>query len=837
MATTTLAPTKISHWKRWRWVLLLPIALVIAMAVLAAWFYFLARASLPQVDGVAKVAGLAQQVTVIRDGYGVPHIQAENLPDLLFAQGYVTAQDRFWQMDMTRRFAAGELAEALGKDFVKTDREQRILSLRQVAERSVASLSPTDRAQLEAYVRGVNAYLADYRNRLPMEFRILRYSPRPWAMVDSFLVGASMAQNLSHDLFESELSREKIVRRIRPELAADIYPNTSWRDRPPGSPSSFGSSGKLTSRAQRGIRSLYPEPFRGSGSGEGSLPSAASQGVPGVARNSLLGPPTSTQLTSGLAGDENMPPGSNNWVVSGAHTVSGKPLLSNDMHLGHRIPNIWFEAHLTAGDFDVAGVTLPGTPFVIVGHNRRIAWGFTNLGPDVEDIYIETFNDKGEYLTPSGWRAPERRREVIHVKGAQDVSFDVLTTRHGPVATELMAGETRPIALKWTAYDPEGLTFVFGEVNAARNWDEFRRAFSHFRLPGQNVVYADVDGHIGYQATGAIPIRKSGNGALPVSGSDDSHEWTGYIPFDELPRLFDPPSGVIATANSVASTKDDRHAISNEWGSPYRTERIYQMLEAKPKLAAADMLEIQNDIYSDVELLFAKKFAAAVDASRTASPRSREAADILRKWDGRFTKESAAATLVSMVRRQLMLMLLEAKAGPMLARQYTWYRSTVALENLLSNQPRAWLPPKYSTYEELITAAVEVAVSDPSAPQDLKTWARGRAFPLEIQHPVLGKIPLLNRFTGPGTVPQSGSGQTVKQVGRRFGPSERLTVDFADFDASTLNIVNGESGNFLSPHYNDQWPLWYEARTKSLPFTVEAIAKAKIHTLRLQPAK
>ena len=813
MATTTLAPTRVSRWKRWRWVLLLPISLVTAIVALAAWFYFLARAFLPQVDGVAKVAGLARPVNVMRDGYGVPHIQAENLTDLLFAQGYVTAQDRFWQMDMTRRFAAGELAEALGKDYVKTDREQRILSLSQVAERSVAHLSPTERAHLEAYVHGVNAYLEDYRYRLPIEFRVLRYSPRPWTMVDSFLVGASMAQTLSHDLFESELSREKIVRRIGPELAADIYPNSSWRARPPG------------------------ETAKRSGSEKQAGASFKPVGLPRYARNDNWDAWAEFNLRSGSRDLETLVPGSNNWVVSGAHTVTGKPLLSNDMHLGQRIPNIWYEAHLTAGEFDVAGVTLPGTPYVIVGHNRRIAWGFTNLGPDVEDIYIETFNDNREYLTPGGWRTPERRHEVIHVKGGKDVEFDVLSTRHGPIATELMPGETRPIALKWTAYDPEGLTFVFGEVNTARNWEEFRRAFSHFRLPGQNVVYADVDGHIGYQATGAVPIRTSGDGALPVPGADDSHEWVGYIPFDDLPHVFDPPSGVIATANSVASEKNDRHLISNEWGSPYRTERIYQMLEAKPKLAGADMLEIQNDVYSDVDLLFAKKFVAAVDASKAASARAREAANILRNWDGRFTKESAAATLESVIRRHLMLMLLEAKAGPVLARQYTWYRSTVALENLLTAQPKTWLPAKFPTYQELITAAVETAVSDPSAPGDLKTWARGPAFPLEIQHPVLGKVPFLNRFTGLGTVPQSGSGQTVKQVGRRFGPSERLTVDFASFDASTLNIVNGQSGNFLSPHYNDQWPLWYEARTKSLPFTMEAVAKAQAHKLVLQPAK
>jgi penicillin G amidase len=552
-------------------------------------------------------------------------------------------------------------------------------------------------------------------------------------------------------------------------------------------------------------------------------------GVPRCARNDAV--------NGDRIEDHEIIPGSNNWVVSGAHSVTGKPLLSNDMHLGHRIPNIWYEAHLTAGDFDVAGVTLPGTPFVIVGHNRRIAWGFTNLGPDVEDIFIETFNDRGEYLTPAGWKQPERRHEVIRVKNARDVELEVLTTRHGPIATELMPGETRQIALKWTVYDADGLTFPFGEMNAARNWDEFRRALSRFRAPGQNVVYADVDGHIGYQATGAIPIRASGNGAMPVSGSDDAHEWTGYIQFDELPRVLDPPSGILATANGRITADGDARVLSNEWGSPYRTERIYKVLESKPKLAGADMLALQNDIYSDVDLWFAKQFAAAVDANKAASPRAREAAELLRAWDGHFTKQSAAATLVTVSRRHLMRMLLEAKLGPALARQYTWYSSSVALENLLTTRPKEWLPARYSSYNALLAAAMEMAVTDPASPSKIKDWRRGPGFPLELRHPVFGLIPLLQRWTGPGIVEQSGSPLTVKQVGRRFGPSERMTVDFADLDASTLNIVTGQSGNFLSSHYMDQWPLWYEGRTKTLPFSAQAVEKSAVHNLVLEPSR
>src|SRR5208337_1417210 len=262
---------------------------------------------------------------------------------------------------------------------------------------------------------------------------------------------------------------------------------------------------------------------------------------PGRTGGTPVAPPTTLEEADSFR------PGSNNWVVSGQHTVSGKPLLSNDMHLDHQMPNLWFEAHLKSGNFDVAGVTLPGIPFVIVGHNQRIGWGFTNVGPTVEDDFIEEFNAQGQYKTSTGWAEPQHRQETIHVKDKSDITLDVISTRHGPIITDLIPGETRKIALRWTLQDGEGL--VFFDVNSAQNWEEFRKAFSNLFAPGQNVVYADVEGHIGYQATGRVPIRAAGDGSLPVSGSDDAHEWTGWIPFDEMPRVYDPPDGIIATAN------------------------------------------------------------------------------------------------------------------------------------------------------------------------------------------------------------------------------------------------------------------------------------------------
>ena len=444
------------------------------------------------------------------------------------------------------------------------------------------------------------------------------------------------------------------------------------------------------------------------------------------------------------AADERLLPGSNNWVVSGAHTASGKPLLSNDMHLDLRIPNVWYEAHLMAGDFDVAGVTLPGVPFVIVGHNRYIAWGFTNLGPNVEDVYLEQFNDKGEYLTPQGWVAPQHRKEIIQVKGEREVNLDVLTTRHGPIITELVPGEKRPVALKWVIYDPSVSNTVFFDVDSAKNWQEFRAAFSHFGAPGQNVVYADVDGHIGYQATGTIPIRAAGDGSVPVPGDDDSHEWTGYVPFDQLPSVYDPPSGIIATANGRIAPDGYPYALSFEWMAPYRTERIYKLLNARKKFTPADMLAIQTDIVSEFDRYCAERFVYAIDHTPKASPRAKQAADLMRNWDGTMTTDSAAPSIAYFSRKKLQELLLKPKIGDEW-KDYRWWMSTVWLENVLAHQPERWLPSDYANYDELLTAAVQAAVDDAETPRSLTLWKWGRVHRVDIQHPFWSHFPILKK--------------------------------------------------------------------------------------------
>ena len=807
MATTPAAVSS-STWRRglWRIAGFVAALLLIACLAVAATLYFIARSALPQRDGALAVSGLGAKVTVKRDVRGVPTIEAQNLHDLFFAQGYVTAQDRLWQLDSMRRFADGELAEILGDKFVEHDREQRVLSLRVAARRSLAISSPADRANFHAYSQGINAFIDTHRNRLPIEFRILRYVPRPWADDDCTLIAAQMVKDLNHNHYLEALVREKVLAKIGPELTADLYVNSSALDRPP-----------TVARAEN--------PFhRGDSDDDHDDPDDSV--VP--------------HMTQSLAPTREFeaPPvaGSNNWVISGAHTVSGKPLLSNDMHLGHHLPNLWYEAHLRTRDFDVAGVTLPGLPYVVVGHNQRIAWGFTNIGPTVEDLYVETANGDGEYLTPDGWKPAEHRREVIHVKDNADFVLDVVATRHGPIVSELIPQETRKLALRWTLYD--GTRNPFFDLDSAQNWDQFRQALSGLDAPGQNVVYADIDGNIGYQATGKVPIRATGDGSVPVNGGDASHEWTGFIPYDELPRVYNPTSGVIATANSRITPTGYKYSISTGWEAPWRSARIYQVLESGRKFSSADMLALQTDIYSAFDHFVADRLARAVSHAANPSDRAKGAAEILRSWDGRMTADSGAAAVEFQARSELFRLLLEPKLGAVPAKwpfggfnwtSYHWGMQSVWLSNVLQQEPKRWLPSSYANYDELLTAALEAVLKG----KEVGNW--GNAHPLEIQHPLLGQIPLLRRWTGPGLRPQSGSGYTVKAVTRSQGPSERMTIDLADFDQSTLNLVTGESGVFLSPNYMDQWRAWYEGFTFTLPFSAAAVEKAKAHELVMEP--
>ena len=877
---------------------LLLIVVLAALAFLGArlWTSRVMRTSLPQLDGTLTLPDLLGPVTIQRDTHGVPHITAATLDDAIIAQGFVTAQDRLWQMELLRRHASGSLAEILGSSLLPHDRTQRTLLLRATAEHAIAILPPDQMHWLDLYARGVNASIALQRQHLPLEFRLLRYQPANWTPRDSILVGLSLFQDLTNG-FATKLSREAITAKLPPQLVTDLYPTGSWRDHPPGqiqvdltAPQTDIPNIPLDESQTR-----LEEPTQPNAPNKPVILSEAAHSptvrcaVEGSAKTSTphnppclpaTEPPNQTTsipdlltLTQSLSpfapSCDTCTPGSNSWVLAGTHTASGKPLLSNDMHLAHSVPGIWYQADLHApsmtGDFHVAGVTLPGLPFILVGHNDHVAWGFTNLGADVQDLYLEHIRGTGpsaEFQLPDGtWRRLLYDKEIIKVHNAADVVLFVPATIHGNVATPLVStlfpSEKRSISLRWTLFDPANLTPSFHDFNAAPNAAVLVAAFSTFGGPAQNLVYADDQGHIGYHAIGKIPLRgnllsPSPLSPVPTDSLDPSHDWSVYIPYDQLPQALDPPNGILATANARITPAGYTLPITLNWASPYRNERIWKVLASKEKLTPADMLALQTDVYSDLDHVIAQRLAYAIDHSTTKDKNLRLAADLLRNWDGKLTIDSPAAAIVDSARAAFWPLILNPRLNPPNTpttslqqgnawELYTWASRDFVQEQLIVHQPARWLPKKYPNWNELLTDAVNTGLAANKAPLDLNKWSFGAAHPLDIEHPVFARFPLLKALialpTGTGIQPQSGDTSTVLQTGRTFGPSERFTTDFANLDNSTLNLVLGQSGNPASPYFMDQWYAWYHGTTFSMPWTPTVINATTTHTLTLKPKK
>ena len=885
--------------RRWLRILLWSAASLLTLALLAAaagvlWLRGAEKAALPILDGDLHLSGLSAPVTVRRDAHGVPHIEAATLDDLFVAQGYVTAQDRLWQMDAFRRNANGELAEVLGPSFVQHDKAQRVLQFRNTARRIYANLDPADRARLDDYARGVNLFIARSQNSLPAEFKLLAYRPKPWTGVDSIAIGLMMVQDLDTHWY-TKMAREEISRDLHdPKLEADLYPVGSWRDHPPtgevidwsqphpappgtnededddNTQASVDSSNGALKGALKGhvfrradVEQIEMAGFspRGNANDSTKIPSGAKARACFAASAARLkscpfnAEPASSgeDLRSlhallGLSTCEGCTLGSNNWVIAGSHTASGKPMLSNDMHLSLTEPNIWFMADLKAPGFHAAGVTLPGMPFVIAGHNEHVAWGFTALYADVQDLYIEKLDGKGNFEDIDGeWKPLAVDHEVIHVRGSKDVQLDVRSTAHGPLLNPLLTKETRSISLKWTLYDPALNAIPLYEINTASNWTEFSAALSAWNWPTQNVVYSDDQGHIAYHAIGKVPIRGGGVGIpdvpLPHGTNDTRSVWgyidcagicPRYIPFDLLPNAFDPPSGFLATANSRVTTDKSPYPLTLEWAGPYRTERIYKMLQGRDQLKPADMLAVQNDVYSEVDQELGHRFAYAIDHTPGADDRLKKAADLLRSWDGRLTTDSAAASIVTQTRMALWPLILVPKLGKD-AEDYRWSESSFAEEEIVMHANPDWLPPAYKNWDALLTEAVRKGMEDGKAPSDVAEWTYGSWHVLDIEHPLARFLPIVGRVAGTGPQPFSGDTTTVKQADGEHGPSQRFTMDWSNIDGSTENITLGESGDPLSPYFRDQWNDWYGGTTFALPFTPAAVAAQTRHTLRLLP--
>jgi penicillin amidase len=789
--------------------------LAVGAAAGVLWLRAAAKAALPVLDGDVQVAGLSAPVTVRRDTHGVPHIEAANESDLFLAQGYVTAQDRLWQMDAFRRNANGELAEVMGPSLVRHDKTQRVLQFRNTARRVYANLPAEDRARFDAYARGVNLYIAQHAETLPPEFKLLHYRPQPWSGVDSISIGMMMVDMLDTHWY-AKLGRERVATKLHnPKLEAELYPVGSWRDHPP-----------------TGVRLDLSQPHAEPGPVNNDEDDDDDRSQAGAAAED----PRALVAELGLPECAGCAAGSNNWVIAGRHTASGKPLLSNDMHLSLTEPNIWYMADLKANGtpgYHAAGVTLPGVPFVIAGHNEHVAWGFTALYADVQDLYVEKLDGKGNYQAVDGsWKPLAVDHETIRVRGAKDVLLDVQLTAHGPLLNPLFKKETRAIALKWTLYDPALNGLPVYQLNMASNWAEFSAALSGWCWPTQNLVYSDDQGHVAYQAIGRVPLRPAGLVGVPIR--DAAHEWQGYIPFEAMPSAVDPPSGFLATANSRVTTAELPHLLSLEWADPYRAERIYKSLDGRNQLKPADLLTVQTDVYSEVDQELGHRFAYAIDHTPGANDKLKKAADLLRSWDGKLTTDSAAASIVTEARQAFWPLILKPKLGED-AESYMWSEKNFAEEEIVMHGNAEWLPATYKNWDALLTDAVRLGMKGGKAPSDVAQWSYGSWHVVDIEHPLAEFLPLVGRVAGTGAQPLSGDTTTVKQVGRDFGPSQRFTMDWSNVDGSTENIVLGESGNPYSSYFRDQWNDYYAGRTFALPFSEGAVATGTRHTLRLIP--
>ena len=804
--------------------------LFILVGAVVWWFIY---RPLPQLDGSIALPGLQQQVAVDRDGWGVPHIRAASVEDAAEAQGYVMAQDRLWQLDLLRRVARGQLSEILGERTLEIDKDFRMLGLGRVAEREATTLEPEPRKMLEAYARGVNEFIAEHRSNLPLEFSLLGYKPQPWKPADTLAISGYMYRTLA-DTREREINRAKVTAQAGADRAKDLFSNESSLDHfvvgDPNVPND-GSQRTATDpheddddddmQSDTVLKAdLAKQNHRAS---QDSAPDVASELAQSVVEFLVA---SRNEIRAGL--------GSNNWVVSGAHTATGKPLLANDTHLELTMPSIWYEVHVTAPGWNVKGFALPGSPMVIIGHNDRIAWGFTNNGADVLDLYMEAFNPAApdEYRVKGAWVKAQVSDEVIHVKRRTDEHLQVVVTRHGPVVRR--EGD-KAYAMRWTATEPGGLANSYTWLGKARNWKEFREAVKHVWGPAQNAVYTDVEGNIGYIMAARVPIRKKGHGEVPVPGDTGDYEWTGYIPFDQLPQALNPESGFIATANARVVGPNYKPYLTDRWEEPYRTARIYDLLHDRHDLRVEDMLKVQTDTYSYPHVFLAEQLLSAAKRAKPKDPRAQQLIDGLKDWNGIADANSAEISFLYAVKNSTLRLVLEPVLGVDTA-LYQW-RSTTLLQKTLTGRPSKWLPATYKNYDELLVAAADDAVrklAQNSGSERVDDWAWKKFNSLDMFHP-LGHNGVLKTFLSITDKPQSGTIYSVRAASKTHGPAMRFVANPANWDESILLIAPGESGQPGSRHYSDQFSYWYEGKPILAPFSDAAEAKARKHTLTLKP--
>jgi len=730
------------------------------VAVVIAGGYLWLRSSLPQTDGTIAVQGVNAAVTITRDAHGVPTIKAQSDADAAFGLGYVEAQDRLFQMDLMRHYGAGRLSEWFGAVALDADKSMRTLGLYRAAEAQYPLLSPELRAVFDAYAAGVNTFLATRSGALPPEYQVLRVTAEQWKPVDSLVWGKLMDLQLTGN-YRQELLRARLSQRLKPQDLAVLFPGYD-----PQAPVTLGALD---------LDKILP-------------------GLPPVL------------------------PASNEWVVDGKHSESGKPILANDPHLGFATPGVWYLARIETPKETIAGVNSPGEPMIVLGHNTHIAWGFTTTGGDVEDVFLEKLDpaDPTHYLTPDGSQPFTTRDEKILVKGGPPVTLTVRSTKHGPVVAD--AGDGQVMALEATWLRGEDRTpQALWDASHAHNWDDFRNAFKNAVAPEQNITYADIDGHIGFIAPATVPIRAQGDGMAPVPGWTGENEWTGTVPFDGLPQGFDPPSGRFVAANNKIVPDDFPYMITKSWELPYRAQRITEMLDATP-MQSPDTAAVMQ---ADIDSIAARQLLPLMLTGTPQSTTGKDALRRLRAWDQHMSRDRVEPLLFIAWLREFNRQILADKLGPFFDNY--WALHPDVIQNILANHPD-WCDNRETrdveSCPQQLGAALDRAIQGIGRRYggDMSTWRWGKVHPASFSHPIWSRLPVIGGWLSVA-IPDDGSFDTIDNAtmfaGSEtqpftavHGTSMRMIVDMADPAGARFMVAPGQSGNLLSSHYSDLLQVW-----------------------------
>ena len=746
-------------------------------------------------------AGVRATVRIVRDAGWVPHIIAEegagSARDLFFGHGFAMAQDRLWQMDYLRRRALGRLAEVLGPEALASDRQHRILGIERMADQELPSLSDEAAVALDGFAAGINAWIEQAAAILPIEFEILEYQPEPWAPRDSLALLRAFYWQLTGRL-ENLAVAEAARRFLGDGLAADF------------------------------LRTESPD-------------------------ETILSGPTPNSQPLAAAGGEGEG-GSNNWVVAPARSASGHAMLATDPHLPFSLPAGWYQAHLSGAGYEVAGAGHPGAPGFWLGHNDRAAWGITNLVASPRDIYVETLHpdDPNRYRQDGGWAAFERRTEKIAVRGAAPVELEVRSTARGPIVDEIIPTLDEPIAteadgtvlsLSWVGQERLDDVHVMLDLNRARDWGGFRAALSRWRLPIFNMVYADADGHIGWQAVGSIPIRGDGDtsrGYRPAN--DPRHEWRGYIPFEDLPRLADPARGWIATANNRPTGDDFPQPLYGWWAPGHRAVRLRRLLDGRQQLTRDDFRRMQFDAYSVRAEQAVPRLREILLAGDDAT--ARQAADLLDGWDYHYRPDSVAATIFETIfelwQARVIGSRFPAPAQPLLIGLGAG--SGLALRLIAEGTPGDWFRESTIEAQLVETAADALAELEGRLGPDSARWRWGALHTVQFRHPLDGRPGTDGLFATPPREAH-GTHHVLNNNGyshdRRFdvtiGAEFRMVVDFADLDATETILTTGQSGQPGSAHYTEMTGKWVAGEYLRLPFSSGAVERSQVNEAWLHP--